>query len=793
VSSKEMSSSLSSPSSPALPSLSTHNQSPTKRQQKKKITPSQLPFTKPSAKKTDPQSVREREVIQQMENRELAKAQQANSQHNVDGDMDGNPNDVDSLIFSDDDSSLQTVQSSLTGGSSHDSPPQKKRHRPTKSQKGRKKMYDEIGIDDDDISLASLISEMSLDDLISFDNYDDKDRISKSRAKHPNRKRNLDVETDWQNLYPYNPNAEQATANMKLVADNIAFNDPIARPGANTAYQGLRSRGGMGMEATLQLSQNQKVVGAPPLMMKPPALPSIDSHVNDSSLHLENITNNLRASKGLWNRNATIAHGSSDNSTTATVETQAEKKKDDHGGFKRSEIRLVIKFIDNLGSGEGAGDGLIDVMELEHAFRMGRRVRANAASDKEGMLLAIKFEKMLNDNLTSLSTWFSQNDTSGAGKGDGRLGVLEIRAGVRKLGDKSLPKVGWSEAQLLALTRYLDPNGDGDLDIGEFRSGIKRAKEPPAARNFQRKAGRILARLESFMNENNMRIKDLFAYVDKDRSGHIDMDELKGGLVEMATNGAEKFAKKREGLVAKRKKKKEEEARMLDDQVSSRLTTLKKTGALNVLSELDVFMHKTGSRIVDLFGKGGFDKSGDGSLNTAEFYKAMKHIGLDVSKKGCKALVAFIDSSGDGEIEAYELEKVLRRYRIDMIYIRDKNEKSKPKYNNEGTRPESDDTSDNDFVLMMKAQASKRGGLLQTLKKEATASKLKLEESEKKQAKKKDKKMGYWKQMELRNMQQSLPKIPKKTLKVTSGSMLDGTWLHSFDKSMKTHFRALAK
>jgi len=93
---------------------------------------------------------------------------------------------------------------------------------------------------------------------------------------------------------------------MKLVADNIAFNDPIARPGANTAYQGLRSRGGMGMEASLKLSQNHKVVAAPPLMLKPPMLPNIDSHITDDSLRLENITGELRASKGLWNNTTSM-------------------------------------------------------------------------------------------------------------------------------------------------------------------------------------------------------------------------------------------------------------------------------------------------------------------------------------------------------------------------------------------------------------------------------------------------------------------------------------------------------
>jgi len=114
------------------------------------------------------------------------------------------------------------------------------------------------------------------------------------------------------------------------------------------------------------------------------------------------------------------------------------------------------------------------------------------------------------------------------------------------------------------------------------------------------------------------------------------------------------------------------------------------------------------------------------------------------------------------------------------------------RYSYEGTRPESDIDADNDFVAMMKAQASKRGGLLHTLKKEATEGKLGGKERDKLKGRGK-KGVGYWQQMEAKNAQGQLPKIPKKSLRVTSGSMLDGSWLHSFDKSMKTHFKALAK
>lgn len=469
-----------------------------------------------------------------------------------------------------------------------------------------------------------------------------------------------------------------------------------------------------------------------------------------------------------------------------TSKTIKVDRKSDIGGFSAKEIRMVVKFIDNSGEGEGAGDGSITMDELEKAFRRGRRSRANAAQDSRGQLLVRRFEKLLRDSMTTVEAWFSGIDQNAAGNSNGILQGYEIKEGIRTLaaeiGGKQLT---FSEEELEAVIRYMDNSGgDSALTIEEFKDGMKRAKQTPKAIRDAQKAGAIMCRMTDFMDKHKMTIKNLFQFIDKDRSNHITLDELREGLKEMATSGAEKFAKKKEGLVAARKKKEEEKKFKFDAEVKGRLLKLSESGAIKVLDGLDLYMKKEDQRIVDLFGRSQFDKSGDGCLGKKEFFKLLQVVGIKCTRAECKALINVIDDSGDGEIEAYELEKILRRYRIDNIYIREQQRAMKKelrkimKANKKNKAPEIEET-ENEFVKMMKEQAGRRTTLLRDLKKK--------EDEEKEKIKKEKEKR--------RDSLHKLPAIPKmkRNTKVASGSVLDGTWLHSFDKSLRAHVRQLEK
>ncbi|GMI03625.1 hypothetical protein TrRE_jg8634 [Triparma retinervis] len=736
---------------------------------------------KPSAKEAtaDPSVARSREVIHLMEMKQPSPTKKV-----VAGGRTS-PVDVDSLAFSDDSTLLtdegsagtkpntsksrkSTAKSTRSRGSRASTRNSKKSSR---RHKGQRNMW----IDDDDVSLQSLISEMSDYESIASSFDDNRSHVSRELGN-----KNLAID-DWTNVYPYNQRARPTSISekgLRMLDENMQYNDPISRPGANTAYEGIRpDRKGLTVEETFSMSQEHKILEVPALMLAPPSLPEVNDHVESEALYLDSITGALRASKGLESLKG-LSPGKADTKRATKVD-----RKSDAGGFTAKEIRMVVKFIDNIGDGEGTGDGSITQDELEAAFRRGRRSQASAAQDSQGQLMVRRFVQMLGDAMTSVDAWFAGVDKNAAGKGDGKLGTLEIKTGIKTLADTIVGKsLKFNEDELISLMRYLDPSGDNELTLEEIKEGIKRSKQTPKAIRDAKKAGAIMCRMTDFMDDNKMTIKNLFHFIDKDRSGHIVLDELRDGLAEMSTSGAEKFAKKKEGLVAARKKKEEEKKLKYDQEVKGRLMKLSDSGAISVLMGLDVHMHRSGQRIIDLFGKSGFDKSGDGALGRREFFKMLQSIGIKCNKAEVKALINIIDDSGDGEIEAYELEKIVRRYRIDNIHIREQEHAKKiqlwkRKQDRARKVPEIEE-GENDFVRMMKEQAAMRDGLMKDLKRKDEDERARVEREKAKRA-----------------SAIGLPSIPKLKKKrgVTSGSVLDGSWLHSFDRSLRSHIRKLDK
>ena len=229
-------------------------------------------------------------------------------------------------------------------------------------------------------------------------------------------------------------------------------------------------------------------------------------------------------------------------------------------------------------------------------------------------------------------------DNSQAGKGDGTVSTLELRRGLAALtNEKSLKEFKYSEADLNNLLRYMDPSGDGELDMQEVGDALRRAHMDPQSAKEEEQAGGIIKRLGEIMLERQCRILDLYRILDEDGSGSITLNELRDGLIKFAQpSGEERAQAKRAGNAEAAASAAAKKAAEEDAILQARLTQAKESGAYNVLMKCENHMHANGMRVIDLFSKSGFDKSGDGVLDEGEFTGALGWMGIDMSKEEVK-------------------------------------------------------------------------------------------------------------------------------------------------------------
>jgi Ca2+-binding EF-hand superfamily protein len=186
-----------------------------------------------------------------------------------------------------------------------------------------------------------------------------------------------------------------------------------------------------------------------------------------------------------------------------------------------ADIEELIHHID----AQGDGDGEINVRELEWAFR---RAKRNAAGDlKAARALVARLEALIAAEGVGLAKWFDSIDVSQGGKGDGRVTLLELKAGLRRqTAPREMAKHRFSAYELAAMMRFLDPNGDGDLDLRELRDAIRRTRLTDTEKKKERHLAHMMLMLDGAMRQRQLRIKDLFFKLDADRSGTINLAEL---------------------------------------------------------------------------------------------------------------------------------------------------------------------------------------------------------------------------------------------------------------------------
>ena len=88
-----------------------------------------------------------------------------------------------------------------------------------------------------------------------------------------------------------------------------------------------------------------------------------------------------------------------------------------------------------------------------------------------------------------------------------------------------------SRKEIDALLRYVDGDGDGQIDCRELERALARARKTPDSEHAAIQA-MLISRLEAALHKNGgIKLAEVFAALDADGSGEIDVDELKNGCV----------------------------------------------------------------------------------------------------------------------------------------------------------------------------------------------------------------------------------------------------------------------
>jgi len=284
--------------------------------------------------------------------------------------------------------------------------------------------------------------------------------------------------------------------------------------------------------------------------------------------------------------------------------------------------------------------------------------------------------------------------------GDGAVSKKELKKGLEAL------NVGISRREMDLFFDHFDPDRSGTLNLREVNSALRLGAEipkeilPGAAGDIEvRKAIDVAAVTQSLragLQANFTRVTDLFTGWDESGDGKISLEEFTEALTELglaappvaieslfaswdadgsghvelaeitrALRGPSNAAAERPALAMRstnkvairRERSHEGGLHMRDALAGIAIDTSGNSGS--VQRQLRQALDKNWARVTDLFESWDDDESG--KVSRAEFFKAMRHLGLAAPADALDGLFTSFDLDCSGEVDYGEMQKLLRK------------------------------------------------------------------------------------------------------------------------------------
>jgi len=360
------------------------------------------------------------------------------------------------------------------------------------------------------------------------------------------------------------------------------------------------------------------------------------------------------------------------------------------------DVENICNFVDPDNNG-------IDLKELQKAFAMVLQAGAHSKMAPEALTAMKKMKAVMKEKKLRLSGLFAKLDASGDGvvdhseirkwllevglddddcaalikyldpdedgdmetdelasamrKADMTIGRMEIRerenARLKKKeeeADKTLkeasetPKLDFSEDEVNCIAKFLDPSGDGTIEISEFEAAFRKARRARAVESFVQTAKNLVRKLKKILDDLQLPIDEWFDLMDtsfgEGVGGSVTECELKNGLASMKF--PENTTRFTQGEVVKlvRYLDPSGEGDMTIDEVQKAFDEVDEPSPADdlkgevgdALSRLEGFMKDKGMRLIDLLatfsgvGTGNGEQGSDGSMTTKDLKVGLKKI-----------------------------------------------------------------------------------------------------------------------------------------------------------------------